>query len=294
MRLAFLGTPDAAVPTLDAIVRAGHDVKIVVTRPDRRRGRGGEATPSPVKIRSQELGLVVSHELRDVLSADVERGVVVAYGALVPEDVLARVPMLNVHFSLLPRWRGAAPVERAILAGDAETGVAVMGMEAGLDTGPIHLERRVAIGQRDARALRRELAVLGAEAVVEVLDSATLLDHARAQEGEAVYAHKITRADRQLDPRESVEMFLRRTRVGAAELRVDGHRLFVERAQIASVSLEEARADLLEGSLFVGCSQGSARLDVVRPEGGGSMAGAAWWRGRLRERRHVAWSSTHS
>ena len=294
MRLAFLGTPEAAVPTLDAIVRAGHDVDIVVTRPDRRRGRGGEATPSPVKFRAQELGLVVSHDLRDVLSADVERGVVVAYGALVPEDVLEQVPMLNVHFSLLPRWRGAAPVERAILAGDAETGVAVMGMEAGLDTGPIHLERRVVIGQRDARALRRELAVLGAEAIVEVLASTKLLDHAREQEGEAVYAHKITRADRQLDPRESVEMFLRRCRVGAAELRLDGHRLFVESAEIASVSLEEARADLVEGALFVGCSQGSVRLDAVLPEGGASMAGAAWWRGRLRERRHVAWSSTHS
>ena len=294
MRLAFLGTPDAAVPTLDALVRAGHDVELVVTRPDRRRGRGSDATPSAVKARAQELGLAVSHDLRDVLSAGVERGVVVAYGALVPEDVLERVPMLNVHFSLLPRWRGAAPVERAILAGDRETGVAVMGMEAGLDTGPIHLERRVLIGQRDARALRRELADLGAEALVEVLASPPLLEHARAQVGEAVYAPKITRVDRRLDPHESVEMFLRRCRVGSAELRLDGHRLFVESAQRASVSIEEARADLVDGELLVGCAKGSARLDTVRPEGGHSMAGAAWWRGRLRERRHVAWSSTHA
>lgn len=293
MRLAFFGTPEAAVPSLEAIVRAGHDVVLVITRPDRRRGRGGETSPSPVKRRAQELGLGVSHELRDVLSADVERGVVVAYGALIPGDVLDRVPMLNVHFSLLPRWRGAAPVERAILAGDVESGVCVMTMEAALDTGPVHLERRVTIGERDARALRSELAECGAEAIIEVLASRRLLETSRAQEGEALYAHKLARADRRLDPSESVEMFLRRCRVGEAELRLEGHRLFIESAQRSELSLAPAQAALLEGTVLVGCAQGCARLDAVRPEGGKSMTSAAWWRGRLRERRDVTWSPSH-
>ncbi|MDE3064659.1 MAG: methionyl-tRNA formyltransferase, partial [Acidobacteriota bacterium] len=126
MRLAFLGTPAAAVPTLRALVEAGHDVEVVVTRPDRRRGRGGEVSHSPVQLAAEELGLRVAHSLDGLDALEVERGVVVAYGSLIPAEVLARVPMLNVHFSLLPRWRGAAPVARAILAGDDETGVSVM------------------------------------------------------------------------------------------------------------------------------------------------------------------------
>jgi methionyl-tRNA formyltransferase len=123
MRLAFLGTPEPAVPTLRALVDADHDVAIVITRPDRRRGRGKELSPSPVKAAAQELGLRVGHQLSELEGLSVERGVVVAYGALIPSSVLDVVPMLNVHFSLLPRWRGAAPVERAILAGDESTGV---------------------------------------------------------------------------------------------------------------------------------------------------------------------------
>jgi methionyl-tRNA formyltransferase len=188
MRLAFLGTPDAAVPVLRALVDAGHDVAIVITRPDRRRGRGGELSPSPVKAAALSLGLEVGHRLDDLDGLEVQRGIVVAYGAMIPAAVLEKTPMLNVHFSLLPRWRGAAPVERAILAGDAETGVGIMSLEETLDTGPLHAERRTDVDDKTAAQLTAELASLGAEALIEVLASRELLENPTPQTGEATYA----------------------------------------------------------------------------------------------------------
>ena len=294
MRVAFLGTPEAALPTLRALVREGHDVALVVTRADRRRGRGRELSASPVKALAQSIGLTVSHRLSDVLEASVELGVVVAYGALVPAPVLAQVPMVNVHFSLLPRWRGAAPVERAILAGDRETGVSVMTMEEGLDTGPVHLERRVVIGDRDAAELREELAHLGAEALVEVLGTSSLLGNARPQEGDALYAHKLTRADRQLTPNESAELFVRRCRIGGAELRVLERRLVIERAAVAATTLHGGVVHFDGRDVVAGCHDGSVRWEIVRPEGGASIPAPAWWRGRMREARDTTWSSTNS
>src|SRR5664280_283244 len=121
-RLVFLGTPDAAVPPLRALAAAGHDIALVVTRPDKKRGRGGALLPSPVKAAATELGLAVTDSLDEVAGAGAELGVVVAYGRIIPVAILDQLPMVNLHFSLLPRWRGAAPVERAILEGDAETG----------------------------------------------------------------------------------------------------------------------------------------------------------------------------
>src|SRR3954453_22962970 len=138
MRLAYLGTPAASVPPLEALAAAGHDIAIVVTQPDKRRGRGGALIPSPVAAAAGELGLPVSHKVDDVLEAGAGRGLVVAFGKLIKPHVLEKVPMVNIHFSLLPRWRGAAPVERAILAGDVETGVCIMAIDEGLDTGPVY------------------------------------------------------------------------------------------------------------------------------------------------------------
>jgi hypothetical protein len=182
VRLAFLGTPEASVPSLRALIDAGHDVALVITRPDRKRGRGGRLSPSPVKECAQELGLRVGHRLGDLDGVKVERGVVVAYGRLVPSELLERIPMLNVHFSLLPKWRGAAPVERAMLAGDEETGVSIMTLEPELDTGPVHLEKRVAIDDKTLATLLDELATLGAQALTEVLGSPQLLANPHAQE----------------------------------------------------------------------------------------------------------------
>ena len=170
MRLAYLGTPEAAVPPLRALVADGHDVALVVSQADKKRGRGGALVPSPGKAAAIELGLPVSSRVADVIDAGVELGVVVAFGRLVKPDVLARVPMINVHFSLLPRWRGAAPVERAILAGDTETGVDIMQLEEGLDTGPVYAEERVTIGRDEtAPELRARLVELGTRMLVDLL-----------------------------------------------------------------------------------------------------------------------------
>ncbi|HEV2427574.1 MAG TPA: methionyl-tRNA formyltransferase, partial [Acidimicrobiales bacterium] len=191
MRLAFLGTPESATPSLRALVTSGHDVAVVVTRPDRRRGRAEAPSPSPVHAAALDLGLPVAHDLSAVADSGAERGVVVAYGAMVPGALLARVPMLNVHFSLLPRGRGAAPVERALLAGDPETGVSIMSLEATLDTGPVHRSLVTTVEEKSSAQLTAELAGLGAAALVEVLADAVLLDHPSPQTGEATYAEKV-------------------------------------------------------------------------------------------------------
>jgi len=285
MRLAFFGTPDAAVPSLRALVGAGHDVELVVTRPDRRRGRGGHASASAVKLAANELGLRVAHALGDVDGYDVERGVVVAYGALVPATLLARVPMLNVHFSLLPRWRGAAPVERAILAGDVETGVDVMSLDATLDTGPIHLERRVPVGDKTAHQLTDELAELGASALVEVLASPELLAHPRPQAGEATYASKLTKETFHLVPSMSTALLARTVRLGQAFTFVDGRRLGVQRAHaVEEIDAEPGTVRMVNGAVTLVGDGGGVALDEVRPEGARAMAATAWWSGaRLNE-----------
>ena len=171
MRLVYFGTPADAVPALRALHGAGHEIPLVVTQPDRRRGRGGSTEPSPVKAAAEALGLRVltpdrAREVTDEVAASgADVGVVVAFGQLLPESLFTAVPLgfVNVHFSLLPRWRGAAPVERAILAGDAETGVCIMEIEKGLDTGAVYRARRDANRRRGdcgrvARAARRDSA----------------------------------------------------------------------------------------------------------------------------------------
>lgn len=291
MHVAFLGTPEAAVPTLRALVEAGHDVDIVLTRPDRRRGRGSELTPSPVKAAATSLGLRVAHRLSDLEGVSVERGIVVAYGALIPGAVLERTPMLNVHFSLLPRWRGAAPVERAILAGDKETGVSIMTLEVGLDTGPVHLERRVDVDEKTLSQLLGELSVVGADALVEVLGSASLLANATEQFGDTVYAEKLTKEDFHLTPSMASEMVLRTVRLGRAFTFVQGRRLLVETARrspeapVATGHVEQRGAHVLLGALG-----GPVEVLRVRPEGKGSMDALAWWSGARLHGHSASWA----
>lgn len=182
MRLVFAGTPDFAVPALDALVSSGHEVVAVYTQPDRPAGRGRKLAASPVKQRALALGLHVeqpeslkSPEAREILASHrPDAMVVVAYGLILPPAVLAipRHGCLNIHASLLPRWRGAAPIQRAVAAGDAESGVCIMQMEKGLDTGPVLLERRVPITAGETGgSLHDRLAVSGADAIVEALQS---------------------------------------------------------------------------------------------------------------------------
>ena len=309
MRLAFLGTPEAAVPSLRALVDAGHDVAIVITRPDRKRGRGGQVSPSPVKACAQELGLSIGHRLSDLDDLNVERGVVVAYGRLIPAEVLARIPMLNVHFSLLPRWRGAAPVERAILAGDAETGVSIMTLDEDLDTGPVHLEKRVEIHAKSLSSLLGELATIGAHALTEVLDSPELLAHPRSQRGEVTYAPKLTKEDRHLNSSFSAAQLLRIVQLGQAFAFVRDRRLLVESAtafrmgQAFTVANQQggpadSESDVVTagtialrfGRVLLGAADGAIALDRVRPESGKPMSAPSWWSGARFESDSVQWT----
>jgi methionyl-tRNA formyltransferase len=291
MHLAFLGTPEAAVPTLRALIEAGHDVDLVITRPDRRRGRGNERSPSPVKVAAESLGLRVAHRLSDLEGVSVERGVVVAYGALIPGEVLERTPMLNVHFSLLPRWRGAAPVERAILAGDAQTGVSVMTLEVELDTGPVHVERRVTIDEKTLTELLGELSFVGAEALVEVLASTSLLANATPQSGEVVYAAKLTKEDFHLTPSMASEQVLRTVRLGRAFTFVHGRRLLVEAAaRSAETDVDVGHVIRRGDGILLGAVGGAVELRRVRPEGKSSMDAPAWWAGARLDEHSTMWA----
>ena len=235
--MAFLGTPAMAVPSLHALVGAGHNVVIVITGADKRRGRGSELSPSPVKAAALQLGLPVSHAVDDVLGRDVELGVVVAFGHLIRPHVLAEVPMVNSHFSLLPRWRGAAPVERALLAGDLETGVCLMQLEAGLDTGPIYDTVRVPIGATaTAHELRALLVAAGVEQLVRCLGAP--LPTPTDQRGEPLYAAKILASDLRIDWSQPAAQIDRVIRVGGAWTTFRGKRVKVLAAALAAAELQ--------------------------------------------------------
>jgi len=270
MRLAFLGTPEPAVPILRALVDAGHDVVHVVTRPDRRRGRGSALSPSPINAAATALGIPVGHDVDGVLAVGAELGVVVAYGRVIKPHVLAALAMLNVHFSLLPRWRGAAPVERALLAGDGETGVSIMGVVDELDAGPVYAAHRVPIGPRvTAVALRGELVDAGAELLVATL--ARPLPEPVPQHGETTYAAKLDPAELRLDwTRTAVELD-RLVRVGGAWTILRDRRLKVLAAEpVDSVSARAGPATLDGDRVTTG--DGALRLVTVQPEGKAPMA----------------------
>lgn len=272
MRLAYLGTPTAAVVPLRALVAAGHDVALVVSRADARRGRGSATSPSPVKAAAQTLGLPVTERVADLVELDpaAELGVVVAYGRLIRPPVLAVVPMVNLHFSLLPRWRGAAPVERAILAGDEVTGVCVMAVEEGLDTGGVHRRVEVAIRPDEtAEELRGRLVEVGTVALVEAL--ADGLGPAVPQEGEPTYAAKLSPDELRLDWEGPAVVVHRAVRVGGAWTMVGGRRLKVHSVAVPPTGAADG--------LVVAAGDASVELLEVQPEGKGRMAAAAWARG---------------
>ncbi|MCB0972201.1 MAG: hypothetical protein KDA97_11905 [Acidimicrobiales bacterium] len=229
-RLAFLGTPAIAVPPLEALAAAGFDVALVVTGPDRRRGRGGETSPTPVKVAARRLGIEVSHDAADAATVGADLGVVVAFGELLRRPLLEALPMVNVHYSLLPRWRGAAPVERAILAGDATTGVCVMAVEEGLDTGGVHARRELAIRTGSTAAeLSEQLTQVGARLLVETLQAG--LGAPEPQVGESTYAAKLTRQDRELVWARPARELDRVVRVGGAWTTFRGRGLKVHAAR---------------------------------------------------------------
>ena len=275
---------------LRALAGAGHDIAVAVTRPDKRRGRGGATSPTPVKAAAAELGIPVSHDIADVTSVGAELGVVVAYGRIIKPDVLAALPMVNIHFSLLPRWRGAAPVERAILAGDEVTGVCLMDVEEGLDTGAVYRRLELPIGASETAAqLTARLAAAGADLLVEALGEG--LGQPVPQAGEATYAAKIEPADLHLDWSRPAGELHRVVRVGRAWTTWRGQRLLVLEAEPATTPVPAGTpqavgtpgapppvAGALVGDVAV-TGDGGLRLVTVQPEGRRPLAGAEWVRG---------------
>lgn len=294
MRIVFMGTPDFAVPTLDALVERGHEVAAVYTQPPRPGGRRGrELVPSPVQRRAEALGLAVRSpvSLKDaaaqaeLAALGAEIGVVAAYGLILPQAVLDLAPrgFLNVHGSLLPRWRGAAPVQRAILAGDEETGVGIMRMEAGLDTGPVLLEGRVPIGGKTAGELSADLASLGAALMAETL--ATLdarVPVAQPDEG-VTYARKIDKAEARIDwtrPAVEVERLVRAMNPApGAWFEVAGERVKVLAAEVLPFSSPGGGGRTVDDRLTIACGDGALRPTLVQRAGRGVTSAAEMLRG---------------
>jgi methionyl-tRNA formyltransferase len=279
-RLAFLGTPEMAVPPLRALAGAGHDIALCITRPDRRRGRGGSVTPSPVKEAALELGLAVSHSMEDVAATGVDLAVVVAYGRIIPAYLLEQVPMVNLHFSLLPRWRGAAPVERAILAGDTETGVCLMKVEEGLDTGPVYARRVVPLGDDvELEALRRQLVDVGSALLVECLAGGVAgLPLPEAQHGSPTIAHKLTAEDRHLHWEDAAVQLHRVVRLGGAWTTFRSRRLVIRKARPEGDAAGTGPPGTLVGTAVI-AGEGALRLVEVQPEGRTPMPAGDWARG---------------
>jgi methionyl-tRNA formyltransferase len=283
MRIAFMGTPDFAVPTLDALVAAGHDVAAVYTQPPRRAGRGKALTPSPVQRRAEELGIEVRAPLtlRDAteqekfVAIQLDAAVVAAYGLILPQPILdaPRFGCLNVHASLLPRWRGAAPIQRAILAGDALTGVTIMQMERGLDTGPMLATVETPVDAKTAGALTAELAQSGAALMARVLaDLATFTPTPQPEEG-VTYAAKIDKAESRIDFHASAEAVERQLRAfnpaPGAWFEHGGERIRVHAATV--VEATSAPGEVLDDSLTIACAVDAIRPSLVQRAGRGVM-----------------------
>jgi methionyl-tRNA formyltransferase len=280
MRLVYLGTPEAAVPPLRALVNAGHTVDLVVSQPDRKRGRGGALVPSPVKAAALELGLPVTDRLNDVLNTTAELGVVVAFGRLIKPVHLTAMPYVNIHFSLLPRWRGAAPVERAILAGDRETGCCLMALEEGLDTGPVYRREAIDIDPNEsASQLRHRLVNIGTAMLIEALrNGCDSLGTATPQVGEPVHAAKLHAEDFALDWSRTADELHRTIRLEQAWTTFRGKRLKVLSARPNPSDASTGRAGSLDGTV-VSCGAGSLDLETVQPEGKPAMRAQDWING---------------
>ncbi len=254
---------------------------LVVTRPDRRRERGAGASPSPVKKEAEALGIPVAHDVDAVLETGADLGVVVAYGRIVPARVLERLPMVNLHFSLLPRWRGAAPVERAILAGDEVTGVSVMALERGLDTGPIYAREAVAIAPGEhLKTLRDRLAGVGTRLLLEVLSGP--LPEPEPQRGEPTYAEKLDPEALHLTWKRPATELARVVRLDRAWTTWRTRRLLVLDAEAVDDEGHETGTRPAPGTLrgdAVVAGSGALRLRRVQPEGRAPMDAADWLRG---------------
>ena len=294
MRVVFMGTPDFSVPVLDALVAAGHEIACVYCQPPRPAGRGKKPRPTPVHARAEALGLPVRHpvSLKDAqaqaefadLKADV--AVVVAYGLLLPRPVLdaPKHGCLNIHASLLPRWRGAAPIHRAIMAGDAETGICIMQMEAGLDTGPVLLREATAIGAEETTGdLHDRLAQMGARLICDALDSLDSLDSLTPQpqpEKGVTYAAKIDKSEARIDwtrPAAEIDRQIRGLApFPGAWCEMAGERIKLLRCRLAEG--QGAPGQILQG-LTVACGEGAVEITELQRQGKRPMPAGDFLRG---------------
>lgn len=282
MRVIFMGTPDFSVPVLEALVDAGHDIAAVYCQPPRPAGRGKKDRPTPVHARAEALGLPVRHpaslkgaEAQDAFAAlDADVAVVVAYGLILPQAVLdaPRHGCLNIHASLLPRWRGAAPIHRAIMEGDAETGICIMQMEAGLDTGPVLLREATPIGPEETTgALHDRLSAMGARLVTQALDQLSSLVPMAQPETGVTYAHKIDKAEARIDwsrPAEEVSRLIR----GLAPFPGAWCMAGAERVKLLGAHVTEgqgAPGTVLNG-FIIAC--GSGAVEITRAQRAGKSA----------------------
>ena len=282
-RVAFLGTPELAVPVLRSLVENGIEVGRVITRVDKRRTRGNDLYPSPVKVAALELGLTVSHKVDDLIEQHRDKpfdlAVVVAYGALIKPHVLAEIPMVNLHVSLLPKWRGAAPIERALLAGDAQTGVCLMQIEEGLDTGGVIGLRTMAItDSTTADDIRSQLIAEGSQLLIEQLKFG--LDPVVPQTGRATYAEKIDSSELRINWSNSAREISRLIRLGNAWTIFRGKRLKIHHADVNhETSGEVGSLVVTKNSVWVATSSGFLELKIVQPEGKPRMDIVSWING---------------
>lgn len=308
MRVVFMGTPDFAVPSLRSLAE-NHELVAVYSRPDAVSGRGGATRPSAVSVVAEELALPI---MRPVTLRDPEvlaglRGfaadviVVAAYGLILPADVLTAVPLgaINVHASLLPRWRGAAPIQRAILAGDANAGVSIMRMEQGLDTGPYCLQASTEVGDASSEELTARLARLGADALIEALRLIAAGEATWTLQDESLvtYAEKIRKSDVAVDPTLSASELLRRVRASspAAPSRALIAGRSVTLLGVAAASRDETVAPeavaVSKHGLLVGVSDGAVAVTRVKPDGKAEMDATAWARG-VRDINERTWKAS--
>ena len=295
MRVAFLGTSEYAASVLRRLGGSAHELTLAVTPPDRPRGRGRRLSSPPAAEAARELGVALlqtgsvnePEALERLRDSEPDVAVVCAFGQLIREPLLSELELLNVHPSLLPRWRGAAPIERAIMAGDEETGVTIMRVTAGLDSGPIAVQARIAIApDDDFGLLSAKLAELGGELIGSALDlrEAGELSFREQDDSRATYAEKIAPSERRLDPGRPAVELERAVRaltphIGAFIELDGGGRLGVRKAfaEDGAAPAGELRVD--GGSLLLGCADGVLRLAVLQPPGGRPMSADAYLRG---------------
>ncbi len=283
LRIAFMGTPDFAVPALQALHEAGHEIAAVYSQPPRRAGRGKKLSPSPVQRLAEDLGIEVrtpvslkSEEEQAAFAAlDLDVAVVAAYGLILPQAILDAPKMgcLNIHGSLLPRWRGAAPVQRAILAGDEKTGITIMQMEAGLDTGPMLLKSTTPVDGKTAGELTGELARTGAELMVQYLASPADYPAEVQDDDLATYARKIEKPEARLDLAQSAAQVERQIRaftpVPGAFFEYEANRYKILAAQVRDAA--GTPGETLDNQLLIGCGTGSIQPEVIQKAGKPAM-----------------------